>query len=201
MLALDLLLNPSKEEVEGGLTVYFALGHLFPPMVNGSVDVGGYYGVLGTLMGHEMSHVIDDSLNAWLPPEKLDAFVQEQSHGQLQPAPLAHSFNDQFGVLIAHDAFERAMQGQPRPRIDGLSPEQRFFIGVTAWRGGKMWTGTSYTDPGWWDISGPVRFRFLTNGTLSTLPAFAKAFSCKAGGPMTGAHVWYKDPWNKTRAP
>jgi endothelin-converting enzyme/putative endopeptidase len=82
------------------------------------------------------------------------------------------------------------LEGRTRPRIDGLTPEQRFFLG---W--GQIWCIADreetarlrvVTDP-----HAPGKYR--VNGTLSNMPEFQKAFGCKAGQPMVSAkacRVW-----------
>ena len=78
-------------------------------------------------------------------------------------------------------AFEKSQAGKPRRVIDGFTPEQRFFIGF-----GQIWCENrrpeferlrATTDP---HSSGKYR----VNGTVSNMPEFQKAFSCKPDAPM-----------------
>ena len=75
--------------------------------------------------------------------------------------------------------------------IDGLTSEQRFFLGL-AWglRGGPALIN--------WKIIGPTRNRVAVNGVLSALLAFSQAFGCQTGAPMAGGNVWYRAPWHTT---
>jgi predicted metalloendopeptidase len=98
---------------------------------------------------------------------------------------LGESIADLGGLKIAYRAFQKSLEGKPRPgNIDGFTPEQRFFLG---WA--QVWA-TNYrpeaarqqalTD------SHPLS-RFRVNGPLSNLPEFAKAFGCKESDPMIRA--------------
>ncbi|HSU26599.1 MAG TPA: M13-type metalloendopeptidase, partial [Pyrinomonadaceae bacterium] len=95
---------------------------------------------------------------------------------------LGENIADLGGLVIAYDAFERSLQGKPRPaNIDGLTPEQRFFLSYAV---------------GWMVKQRPesVRTQVLGNphalaewrvlGPLSNMPEFAKAFGCKMGDKM-----------------
>ncbi len=92
------------------------------------------------------------------------------------------SIADLGGLAIAYAAYQKSLEGKPRPKdIDGFTPEQRFFLGYAQ---------------SWAENMRPEFARMLTNvdphplpkfrviGPLSNLPAFAKAFGCKAGDPM-----------------
>jgi hypothetical protein len=187
---LDVLLGHTNSHAGGLLKVSYTapLGQLIPPVVDGMVDIGGWYGTQSPLT-HHISHSWDRILNA-LGEQERAAFAEEQFRGQLEfPGKrFGHPFNDHIGVLIAYDAFQRAAQGRSGPMIDGFTPDQRFFLGIAlGWRGGPV-TANS-TD------NGRTRWRVLTNGALSVMPAFARAFGCKAGDPMAGGKIWYQDPW------
>ncbi|HZB46944.1 MAG TPA: M13-type metalloendopeptidase, partial [Pyrinomonadaceae bacterium] len=95
---------------------------------------------------------------------------------------VGESIADLGGLMVAYDAFQKSLQGKPRPAaVDGFTPEQRFFLG---WA--QVWA-SKYTpeitrlitqsDPH------PIS-RFRVNGPLSNMPEFAAAFQCKAGDPM-----------------
>ena len=79
---------------------------------------------------------------------------------------------------------------QPDRTRDGFTPEQRFFIGF-----GQMWCGNYRPEAMRVQVQtnphSPGRFR--ANGTVSNMPEFAKAFSCKPDAPMVRANacrVW-----------
>ena len=92
------------------------------------------------------------------------------------------SIADLGGAVIAWEAWQRSLQGKPKPPvIDGFTPEQRFFLG---WA--QVWAQNirpqearrrNTIDPH------PLA-RFRVNGPLSNMPAFAQAYQCKDGDPM-----------------
>jgi hypothetical protein len=102
----------------------------------------------------------------------------------------SHFFDDFFGALIAYDAFERIIRGKQRRRIEGFTPEQRFFLGAA-----QSVLGGALTEESISASHSATRWRVYTNGTLSAMPGFAKAFGCKKGDRMAGGHVWYRAPW------
>jgi endothelin-converting enzyme/putative endopeptidase len=78
-------------------------------------------------------------------------------------------------------AWKFSTKGEDLKPIDGLTPEQRFFIGFAQWDCANERPEDlrlrAQTDP-----HSPAQFRI--NGVLVNMPEFAKAFSCKAGQPM-----------------
>jgi len=82
---------------------------------------------------------------------------------------VGESIADLGGLTIAYAAFQKSMQGKPRPpSVGGYPPEPCFFLAVQ--------------DP-------HRRPKFRTNGPLSNMPQFAQAFRCKAGDPMVRAET------------
>jgi putative endopeptidase len=94
---------------------------------------------------------------------------------------LGENIADLGGLATAYDAMKKATEGQPDPKTDGLTRDQRFFLNwATVWR--RNFTPEALkvrlaTDP-----HAPATFRAI--GAPSNLPAFAAAFSCKPGQPM-----------------
>ena len=94
---------------------------------------------------------------------------------------------------LAFRAYQKSREGKgPEPTIDGLTPEQQFFIAWGQWRGDETRPETQRTmvqgDPH------PVA-KYRVNGPLSNLPAFRDAFQCKADAPMvrppaTRCEIW-----------
>ena len=103
---------------------------------------------------------------------------------------LGEDVADLGGLLLAWLAWRDATRGQRLVPIDGLTPEQRFFVGY-----GQSWCTNqrdeerrlrAVTDP-----HSPPRFR--ANGVAANLPEFRQAFGCKTGQPMapaTTCRVW-----------
>mgnify|MGYP002379096485 CR=1 FL=1 len=96
---------------------------------------------------------------------------------------LGENIADLGGLTIAYEALQKARQGNPQAPIDGLSADQRFFLGwAQGWRRNyrdeelKLRLST--------DVHAPSKFR--TNGPLSNMAGFQQAFDCKPGDPMRG---------------
>ncbi|MFN2454998.1 MAG: M13-type metalloendopeptidase [Pyrinomonadaceae bacterium] len=88
---------------------------------------------------------------------------------------------DLGGLTIAYAAFQKSMEGKPRPtNIDGFTPEQRFFLGWAQAIRPEFARLLVNTDPH------PLS-RFRVNGPLSNMPAFAKAFGCKENEALVRA--------------
>ncbi len=186
--------------------IVFPAGILQPPYFDLSGDDALNYGAIGAVIGHEMSHGFDDqgrkfdlqgNLKDWWTEadaknytdrancveEQFSSFrVEEIGLNQNGKLVLGESIGDLGGLKIAWLAFQKSMQGKPRPaNIDGFTPEQRFFLGwAQVW--GRKQTPEAMrqqilTDPH------PLG-RFRVNGPLSNMPQFAEAFSCKAGDAM-----------------
>jgi putative endopeptidase len=184
----------------------FPAGALLPQTFDASGDMAANYGSLGgSWAGHELTHGFDDegrhydadgNLRDWWAAEDSARFnaqaqrVVDQFAGYVQvdtlhvngKLTLGENIADYGGLLTAYDALERALarQGQ-RTNIDGFTPEQRFFIAYAqSWR--------EHTRPEQLrtritvDPHAPAVWR--TNGPVSNMPAFAKAFNCKPGDPM-----------------
>ncbi|HYV99591.1 MAG TPA: M13 family metallopeptidase, partial [Gemmatimonadaceae bacterium] len=196
--------------------IQFPAGILQPPFFDPNADDAVNYGAIGAVIGHEMTHGFDDSgrqfdgqgnLRDWWTPEDaakykaaaqlvVDQFngytvVDDKSHvnGRLT---LGENIADLGGLTVAYFAMEKAIAGKPKTKIDGFTPEQRFFL---AWA--QIWRGlqrpeaelqslkTNAHSPGIWRVNGP----------LSNMPEFKAAWGCKDGDPMVRpdalrARIW-----------
>ena len=89
---------------------------------------------------------------------------------------------DLGGLTIAYAAYEKSLQGKPRPKdINGFTPEQRFFLG---WA--QVWAQNIRPEAARLQVATnphPLG-RFRVDGPLSNMPQFAAAYQCKAGDPM-----------------
>ena len=191
--------NPQLNEI------VFPAGILQPPFFDFQADDSLNYGSMGAIIGHEMTHGFDDegsqfdgqgNLKNWWTPEdqknfdargaciakQFDGFSVEDKLHENGKLVEGESIADLGGLAIAYAAYQKSLEGKPRPKdIDGFTPEQRFFLGYAQ---------------SWAENMRPEFARMLTNvdphplpkfrviGPLSNLPAFAKAFGCKAGDPM-----------------
>lgn len=190
--------NPSNNEI------VFPAGILQPPFFNAQADDAVNYGGIGAVIGHELTHGFDDegrnfdakgNLSSWWTPEDSSKFVSKAKliidqyssftvldtvhvNGNLT---LGENIADIGGVTIAYHAFKRTKQGKGNTKIDGLTPDQRFFHGfATIWAGDilpETQLQRIITDP-----HSPGIHR--VNGTLSNLNEFYSAFGVKEGDKM-----------------
>jgi endothelin-converting enzyme/putative endopeptidase len=191
--------NPQLNEI------VFPAGILQPPAFDmGAVDAVNY-GAIGVVVGHEISHGFDDEgaqfdyqgrlRNWWTDTDLKDFqgrgacvadqfdhyFIEEGVHhnGKLV---LGESIGDLAGAKIAYLAYQKSLEGKPRPAdIDGFTPEQQFFIAWGQFRGDAIRIEAQrlmmQTD------QHPVA-KYRVIGPLSNLPEFQKAWSCKADAAM-----------------
>ncbi len=184
----------------------FPAGALLPQTFDASGDMAANYGALGgSWAGHELTHGFDDegrhydaagNLRDWWVASDTARFDEQaqrmvdQFNGYIQvdtthvngKLTLGENIADYGGLLTAYDAMERALnRSGKRETIDGYTPEQRFFIAYAqTWREHSrpetMLTRVTV------DPHAPAEWR--TNGPLSDMTAFAKAFNCQPGDPM-----------------
>ncbi len=190
--------DPSMNEI------VFPAGILQPPFFNAKADDASNYGAMGAVIGHELSHGFDDegrqfnaqgNLVDWWTPEDLDRFnerascivkqfdsyVAEDSLHENGKLVEGESIADLGGLTIAYAAFQRTAEAKSNAKIDGFTPDQRFFLSFA-----QIWAANVRpqfarmlvsTDPH------PIpRLRVI--GPLSNTPAFARAFNCKPGDAM-----------------
>jgi putative endopeptidase len=190
--------NPSMNEI------VFPAAILQPPFFNFAADDALNYGAIGAVIGHEITHGFDDqgrkfdgygNLKNWWTPKDLKRYerraqcVERQfssyvaignvhENGKLV---LGESIADLGGVTLAYRAFEKSPEFRAGKKIQGFTPQQRFFLAYAG-----VWA--SNIRPELVRVMVTVNphplARYRTNGPLSNLPAFARAFSCKAGAPM-----------------
>ncbi len=184
--------------------IVFPASILQPPFFDMRADDAVNYGAIGAVIGHEISHGFDDSgsqydgdgnLRDWWTADdrakfkaKADMLVRQYS--SYSPLPgynvngaltLGENIGDNSGVAIAYKAYKLSLGGKPAPVIDGLTGDQRFFMGFgQVWRM-KMREAQQIvqvkTDP-----HSPGQFR--ANGTMMNQPGFYEAFGVKEGDKM-----------------
>lgn len=185
--------------------IVFPAGIMQPPFYDPNADDAVNYGGMGAVIGHEITHGFDDhgskfdgkgNLKDWWTPADLQNFnarakcVSDQFDGYVVDGDLhengklvlGESIADLGGLTIAYAAYEKSLQGKPRPPdIDGFTPEQRFFLGwAQVWGANERIEYArlmANTNPH------PLS-RFRGNGPLSNMAEFAKAFGCKHGEAM-----------------
>ena len=193
--------------------VNFPAGVLQPPLYDPKLDDAPNYGNTGATIGHELTHGFDDegrqfdaqgNLKDWWTPADAKAFEERVSCVRNQYAQytviddikinssltLGEDVADLGGTLLAYLAWKHETAGKDLPAADGLTPDQRFFVGMAQWACGDQRPESkrmhAITDP-----HSPDQFRI--NGVVSDMPEFGQAFGCKAGQPMrrvNACRVW-----------
>ncbi len=185
--------------------IVFPAGILQPPFFNSEADDAINYGSIGGVIGHEITHGFDDqgsrfdadgNLKMWWTKDDRNKFderaaciVKQFSSYEVQPnlfmngkLTLGENIGDLGGLTVAYDAFKASLDGKPRPKdIDGLTPEQRFFLG---WA--QVWAVKARKETERLQVSTDSHAiaRWRVNGPMSNMPQFAKAFGCKTASPM-----------------
>lgn len=185
--------------------ITFPAGILQPPFFNFEADDAINYGAIGGVIGHEISHGFDDSgsrfdadgnLKMWWTSEDRTKFeeraacvVKQFNEYEVQPGlfingklTLGENIGDFAGLTVAYEAFKKSLEGKPRPeKIDGFTPEQRFFLG---WA--QVWAGKYTPEAERLQVETNTHSlpRWRVNGPLSNMPQFAEAFNCKQGQEM-----------------
>ena len=190
--------NPS------GNQIVFPAGILQAPYFDNDADDALNYGGIGMVIGHEITHTFDDQgaqfdkdgnvKNWWTE----DDFAKFRARTQ-QVIDLYSSFTvldsvhvkgamtvgentaDISGVAVAYDAFKMTKQGQDTAKIDGFTPDQRFFLSVARiWRVKmkdeflRLWINNNSHAPPVWRVNGP----------LMNIDAFYTAFDIQPGEKM-----------------
>jgi endothelin-converting enzyme/putative endopeptidase len=190
--------NPSLNEI------VFPAGILQPPAFDVNAVDAVNYGAIGVVIGHEISHGFDDQgakfdadgrLKNWWTTQDLTQFQQRVAcvadqfeNYFIEPGihhqgklVLGESIGDLAGAKIAYLAFQKAQQKTPAPTLDGLTPDQQFFIAWGQFRGDAIRPEAQRLmvqgDP---HPTGEYR----VIGPLSNLPEFANAFGCKMDSGM-----------------
>ena len=193
--------------------INFPAGILQSPFYAASTDAAVNYGGAGAGIGHELTHGFDDqgaqfdasgNLKDWWTEQDSKAFdartqcVVDQYAGYTAiddvklngKLTLGENTADNGGLRIALMGYLLSSAAKDARVLDGFTPEQRVFLG---W--GQVWCESrrpeyerlqAQTNP-----HSPGRYR--VNGTVSNMPEFQKAFSCKPGAPMVRANscrVW-----------
>jgi putative endopeptidase len=190
--------NPTRNEIT------FPAAILQPPFFDASADDAVNYGGIGGVIGHEMSHGFDDqgsqfdadgNLHDWFTKADHDKFAEKTKalvaqYNVYEPVPdyhvngaltLGENIGDNSGLAIAYKAYRISLAGHEAPVIDGLSGDQRLYLGwVQVWRG-KVREAEAIqrvkTDP-----HSPPAVR--GTAPLRNQPGFYAAFGLKPGDKM-----------------
>ncbi|MBP6286211.1 MAG: M13 family metallopeptidase [Ferruginibacter sp.] len=199
--------SPVKNEI------VFPAGILRFPFFDFEADDAINYGGIGAVIGHEMTHGFDDqgrqydadgSLHDWWTKADADEFkkradeVVAQYNGYVVldtlhvngRLTLGENLADLGGLSIAYEAFKHTKQGKSNKKIDGFTPDQRFFLNwAQVWRNNILPEAAAQRILT--DTHSPGEHR--ANGPLTNMEAFYKAFDLKEGDKM------YKAPEKRTK--
>ncbi|GHN01087.1 endothelin-converting protein [Cytophagales bacterium WSM2-2] len=199
--------NPVMNEI------VFPAGILQYPFFHPEADDAFNYGAIGAVIGHEISHGFDDSgsqydkdgsLRNWWTPEDRKRFDEKAKQLQLQfdaytvldtlhvngKLTMGENIGDLGGLNAAYEAFKMTAQGKSDKKIDGFTPDQRFFLSwAQVWRS-KTLPETSaqliLTDP-----HSPGEYRAI--GAPTNMDAWYKAFNIQPGDKL------YKKPEDRIK--
>jgi putative endopeptidase len=204
-------INASYDPTQNNVT--FPAGILQPPFYDIHADDAMNFGAIGAAIGHELTHGFDDegsqfdadgNLRDWWTANDKKQFEERTSCIQNQygnfvavddlklngKLTLGENTADNGGLRIAYMALLSTLGGKQPAPIDGLTAQQRFFLGFA-----DVWCG-SRTDAYsrmlvTIDPHSPGRYR--VNGTVSNMPEFREAYHCAANAPMVNQNacrVW-----------
>ena len=189
--------NPGMNEI------VFPAAILRPPFFDMEADDAVNYGAIGAVIGHEVGHGFDDqgskfdglgNMSNWWTDSDREEFEGRankliEQYNSFEPAQLpgqtvngaltiGENIGDLGGLTIAHRAYTISLDGEEPEVIDGLTGDQRFFMGWaqvwrTKYRDAEL-TRRLATDP-----HSPAEFR--CNGVLRNMPEFYDAFGVKQG--------------------
>ena len=197
--------------------IVFPAGILQPPFFDKTMDDGVNFGGIGLVIGHELTHGFDDQGRKFDPQGNLHDWWTEQDGKEFEKRvscvadeysnfvavddqklngrlTLGENTADNGGARIALMALEHMIAedktGKEGRKIDGYTPQQRFFLGFArVWcekRRPEVARVRVVTDP-----HSPGKYR--VDGVVQNMPEFQKAWGCKAGQPMVAenaCHVW-----------
>jgi predicted metalloendopeptidase len=190
--------NPEMNEI------VFPAAILQPPFFDANADDAVNYGGIGAVIGHEISHGFDDqgaqydgkgNLRDWWTKAdhknfKAKTAMLVQQYNAFEPVPgykvngeltLGENIADNSGLAIAAKAYRISLKGKKAPVIDGLTGEQRLYMGwAQVWRS-KMRDEQAIAQVKA-DPHSPDAFR--ANGSLRNQPGFYEAFGVKQGDKM-----------------
>jgi len=193
--------------------INFPAGILQPPFYDNRADDAVNFGAIGAVIGHELTHGFDDqgrqfdakgNLRDWWTPADARSFQERAAcladeYANFTPVPGVHlngkltlgeNTADNGGARIALMALLNTTGSQNQKKVDGFTPEQRFFLSF-----GQIWCENqreeslrlrAQTDP-----HSPGKER--VDGVVRNMPEFQKAFACKTPQPMASANacrVW-----------
>jgi len=193
--------------------IVFPAGILQFPFFAPDADDAINYGGIGAVIGHEMSHGFDDSgsqydkdgnlRNWWTSEDKTKFEAKTKALGEQFDGyavldtikvngklTMGENIGDLGGLNAAYTAFKLTKQGQSTEKIDGFTPDQRFFLSwAQVWRGNILPESAAQLIKT--DSHSPGEFR--TIGAPVNMDAWYDAFDVKPGDKL------YKKPEDRIR--
>ena len=195
---VDAYYNPQMNDIN------FPAGVLQPPLYDAKMDDAPNYGNTGSTIGHELTHGFDDegrqfdakgNLKDWWTEKDAAQFVKHANCVVDQYAKYVvvddihinskltegEDVADLGGTILAYIAWKNADKDKQLTDRDGLTPDQRYFVGFAQWdcsnERPEELRARAITDP-----HSPAKYRI--NGVVVNVPEFGTAFGCKPGSPM-----------------
>ncbi|KAA1259105.1 Neutral endopeptidase [Rubripirellula obstinata] len=190
--------NPVMNEI------VFPAAILQPPFFNMAADDAVNYGGIGAVIGHELSHGFDDkgskydgngNLRMWWTPTDREEFDRRSKglvdqYNEFEPISgnfvngeltLGENIGDLGGLSVSYEAYRLSLGGQEAPVIDGLTGDQRFFLGwAQVWR--RLYREPELLKRLITDPHSPSEFR--VNGIVRNMDAWYEAFNIKPDAPL-----------------
>jgi putative endopeptidase len=201
--------NPSMNDIN------FPAGVLMPPLYDAKLDDAPNYGNTGSTIGHELTHGFDDegrqfdgdgNLRDWWTKQDGEEFekrancVRDQYSNYVIVDDIkitgkltsGEDIADLGGTILAWAAWKEATKDMTLAPADGLTPEQRFFVGLAQWACENQRPENLRVNAA---INPHSPGRYRINGVVANMPEFAGAFQCKADAalvkkPEATCKVW-----------
>ena len=213
----DWLMTPQTNNAYNGSLrdIVFPAGILQAPVFDANADPAINYGAVGAVIGHELTHGFDDqgrtidstgALRDWWTPAdaaefKRRAAILGAQYAKFEPVPGVHinpdltmgeNLADVGGLAMALDAYHVSLNGKPAPVLNGLTGDQRVFLG---WA--QAWAGKATPEEiKRYTTSDPHSFRkYRVNGVVRNIDQWYAAFGIKPGDalyipPDKRARIW-----------
>jgi len=187
--------NPVRNEI------VFPAAILQPPCFNLDAEDAANYGGIGAVIGHEMGHGFDDQgrrydatgalRDWWTKADEAEymkrAKVLVDQFNEFEPLPglhvngeltLGENLADLTGLVISHQAYQLSLKGKDAPTIDGITADQRFYMGWSqSWKAKER--DESLRQQVLTNVHSPEMYR--ANGPIRNIPEFYMAFGVKEG--------------------
>ena len=187
--------NPVRNEI------VFPAAILQPPFFNLDAEDAVNYGGIGAVIGHEMGHGFDDQgrrydatgalRDWWTKADEAEymkrAKVLVDQFNEFEPLPglhvngeltLGENLADLTGLVISHQAYQLSLKGKDAPTIDGITADQRFYMGWSqSWKAKER--DESLRQQVLTNVHSPEMYR--ANGPIRNIPEFYAAFGVKEG--------------------